>query len=158
MSTSASSILDFGNESTKGIRRWGSKTHTPSSKASTPLMDLTNTTRTRSSYEASTTNSTPYAGGMTTFLPEMHSTPPMPTFQKPNMATPTPLRRGRSDENTTPSRSRTGRRPMVYKPEPSFDRFSDSPSPERLRLPFATTPLVDRIGETPNLPRGWSQQ
>lgn len=45
---------------------------------------------------------------------------------------------------------------MIYKPESSFERYS--PSPARTRVSFATTALVDRIGETPNLPRGWSQQ
>lgn len=158
MSSSASSILDFGNESTKGIRRWGSKTHTPSSNVSTPLVDRTNTTRARSSFSASTADSTPYAGGMTTFLPEMQSTPPMPTFQKPNMETPTPLRRGRGDDETTPSRTQAGRRSVMHNDELGIDRISGSASLMRPKGAYATTPLADRIGETPNLPRGWSQQ
>lgn len=156
MTPSAGRILDRDHESPKGIRRRVSKTHTPSSKASTSLMDRTNTTRTRSNYTMTTTSSTPGVG-MTTFLPEMHSTPPMPTFQKPDMETPTPLRRERPREYATPSRTQGLRRPDTPRAERSIeDLFVQSA--RKPHVPYSTTPLIDRVPGTPPLPRNWGRR
>lgn len=155
MTSTASSILDYGSDSGKVVRRWSSKTKTPPSKVSTPLMDRTNTTRSRSNYTLSTNGSTPCAG-LTTFLPEMHSTPPMPTFQKPVMGT--PLRREQYDENMTPSRSHVPRRPDTPFDEPSMSTHTRHSSFSRPQLPYTTMPPADRVSESPPLPKGWSRQ
>ncbi|KAI5367527.1 hypothetical protein Slin15195_G026570 [Septoria linicola] len=153
MTSTASSILDYGSDSGKVVRRWSSKTQTPPSKVS--MMDRTSATRSRSNYTLSTNGSTPSAG-LTTFLPEMHSTPPMPTFQKPAMGT--PLRRERYDENMTPSRSQISRRPDTPFDEPSMSGSTHRSSFSRPQLPYTTMPPADRVSETPPLPKGWSRQ
>jgi hypothetical protein len=72
--STASSIRELVNRQSLGLRRWRSK----ASKASHPFGDRSDVTQ--STY-SDTTNIT---NGYTTFLPELYSTPPMPSFQKPH--------------------------------------------------------------------------
>lgn len=142
------------------IRRWNSKSAT---KMSSPLIDRTNTQK--SAYSTTTA-----ATATSSFLPELYSTPPMPTFQKPDMPTQTPVRKGAvaQEENATPTRS-SGYVPRKPHANPQNQAqglapVQDTDSP--LRIPDRTTsaairPVVtisqqDRIGETPPLPRSWT--
>ncbi|KAK4580313.1 hypothetical protein LTR86_000516 [Recurvomyces mirabilis] len=89
----------------------------------TPVKDRTNTLTTTGESARSTTGGNCYGGGGggdTTFLPELHSTPPMPTFQKPTVvavdSSPGSPRSelartgtGGRRENDTPALARRGR-------------------------------------------------
>lgn len=69
-------------------------------------MALLNRSGTQKTQKSTTTAAT----ATSSFLPELNSTPPMPTFQKPDMGTPTPTRKlEQSDletEDITPTRGR----------------------------------------------------
>lgn len=149
MSTTAS-IRERTTDSAKALRRWGSKTHASSSKMSTPLRERTNTT--------TLAPDTP-ATGSTTFLPEMHSTPPMPTFQKPSMGTPAPLERSEDTGNAEPS---LPHRDMSRRPWPMAGAASTCAAHRenfsRGRAVHTTTPLTDRLPDTPALPSHWGPQ
>ncbi|KAF7195438.1 hypothetical protein HII31_03330 [Pseudocercospora fuligena] len=106
-----------------------------------PLAERTNTKSTFTT----TTN------GSTTFLPELYSTPPMPTFQKPNMETPTPLKKGKETVENTPTRPYIPRRPVG-----DLGAQSRAAAP-RSRAIYTTTPLIDRVQETPPLPSAWGK-
>lgn len=144
MFTSTSkSVPDMAGRQSSSIRRWKSKYSTSAASPSTPLRDRTNTMKTSSA--SSTMNNT-------TFLPELYSTPPMPTFQKPAVPS---LRNAGGAENITPSRAEgNGRRPDSETLPPIAD-------PGRLLLNPGTMvgpALVSRVEDTPPLPAGWTQQ
>lgn len=97
------SIMTNMTGKTTGLRRKNNKSNVDQTSISMPFIDRSNTQRTQRSTMTSNTGNT----GNTSFLPELNSTPPMPTFQKP---TPTGLRRPKQsdlhDENATPARGR----------------------------------------------------
>lgn len=111
----------------------------------TPLVDRTNTQKSAHSTTTTATSS---------FLPDIGSTPPMPTFQKPDLHD-HPSVRKQDDENTTPTRpgGQIQRKPVLPS-LPSRDRLH-SPPPLVPWRPVTTVPLRDRIGETFPLPQGW---
>ncbi|KAK3672884.1 hypothetical protein LTR78_007237 [Recurvomyces mirabilis] len=72
------------------IRRWKNRSASSAMQLETPIKDRTNTLTPTAESARSMTGGNYYGGGGdgggdTTFLPELHSTPPMPTFQKPTM-------------------------------------------------------------------------
>lgn len=89
------------------LHRWNSKSTT--TQTAMPLVDRTNTQRTQRS-------TTTAATATSSFLPELNSTPPMPTFQKPDMATPAPVCNVKKEElvgeNTTPTRGMYAMTPL----------------------------------------------
>ncbi|KAK0364708.1 hypothetical protein LTR59_010995 [Friedmanniomyces endolithicus] len=81
MFSTASSGTDTPNRHSgysSSARRWRSKSTTSALAPETPLKDRTNTLK----------PTTPASINNTSFLPELHSTPPMPTFRKPAAMTP----------------------------------------------------------------------
>lgn len=116
-----------------------------SNKMSTPLVDRTNTQKSAHSTTTTATSS---------FLPDIGSTPPMPTFQKPDLHD-HPSVRKQDDENTTPTRLRgqIPRKPVL--PSPSSRDRLHSPPPLAPWRPATTVPLRDRMGEIFPLPQGW---
>ncbi|TKA24113.1 hypothetical protein B0A50_06853 [Salinomyces thailandicus] len=138
--STAGTVTDMAYRSQSGsIRRWRNKSTSSAGNPSTPLHDRTNTT------------STPSTMNNTTFLPELNSTPPMPTFQKPAMPSP----RKQAIENATPGRA--------YPPSCRLHGEALPPiaDPGRLlsnRGTMVGPALVDRVEETPPLPGGWIAQ
>ncbi|KAK5120149.1 hypothetical protein LTR85_006630 [Meristemomyces frigidus] len=142
MFSTANSVNNMANRQSASIRRWKNRS-SASAGPSTPLRERTNTMKTSSAASANNT----------TFLPELNSTPPMPTFQKP--AIPSPRITDGGAENVTPNRAYgSGRRSDSLALPPIAD-------PGRL-LGTSNTKvgpaLVDRVEETPPLPGGWAQQ
>lgn len=190
-------------------RRADSKHSSSTTMSSTPLTDVD------SSNHEYGHNGTPTAG-MTTFLPTLHSTPPMPTFQKPGMRpcaslTSTPsshiIRRvftpGSSSDDiafdplhshplmsttTSPDASSraTDPQPPIFARRRENIR-SENERPRRIYIPhrspetidgyeretasgatpshifysrgskaYTTTPLIDRIPDTPPFPNPWN--
>lgn len=206
-------LRDASNSMDVLRQRYADSKHSSSTTtSSTPLTDLD-----LSNHE-SWYNGTPTAG-MTTFLPTLHSTPPMPTFQKPGMhprgspaSTPTsnifrrPVKSNNNDEydddiafdplhshpimSTSKSDSADG---QATDPQPPVfarrrnDYESGHKSPKRIYIPhrspetpdgyelagssgdslshvfysrgskaYTTTPLIDRVPDSPSLPAAWN--
>ncbi|KAK3064530.1 hypothetical protein LTR53_018462, partial [Teratosphaeriaceae sp. CCFEE 6253] len=102
-----------------------------------------------------TTDSPASEANNTTFLPELYSTPPMPTFQKPypaNLAprSPAPLRPA-TPASTRGALDRDKPLPPLCQPPRHLSR-----TPETVLGPLA--PTTDRIEDTPPLPLGWTPQ
>lgn len=91
-----SNMANMAVKPASSLHRWNSKS--TGTQTAMPLVDRTNTQRTQRS-------TTTAATATSSFLPELNSTPPMPTFQKPDMATPSPMCNvKKQEENTTPTR------------------------------------------------------
>ncbi|EME47458.1 hypothetical protein DOTSEDRAFT_125148 [Dothistroma septosporum NZE10] len=140
-------------------RRWNSKA-TPSTSTSNMCSPLVNRTNTQKSAYSTTTAATGATGmSNTTFLPEFHSTPPMPTLQKPHSAitgTPTPLRTNTTScsmagYDTTPTENIF----LLRQKSASGCSHHRSASP-RTRRCKATIDVRDRLPNTPELPEKWS--
>ncbi|KAK4505051.1 hypothetical protein PRZ48_003014 [Zasmidium cellare] len=156
-------------------RRWSSKSSSAQTTINMPFVDRTNTQR----------STTTAATATSSFLPELNSTPPMPTFQKPDMATPTPNsnleKSDMADENATPTRGGGGyipRRPpgaveLSTLADPgdlgkdltaNHSTFRQPPTTDQRAAfrpknkPVATVALKDRFGETPPLPDAWNKR
>ncbi|KAI7259814.1 hypothetical protein KC345_g10218, partial [Hortaea werneckii] len=161
MFSTAGSVGDMATRHHSGsVRRWrnrstASTTGSGIGSPSTPLHSgsRSNTMKTSSTLNCTTT---------TNFLPELTSTPPMPTFQKPSLF-PSPrkeaLTRESKEKNLPPHHS------FSLTPSPTHD----TPPPPQLP-PIAdpgrllTTPgpkpnpvFVDGLEETPPLPAAWTQ-
>lgn len=147
----ASNILGL-SESTQAIHRFDAKSQTSSPRMSTSLLDRTNTINSKSTRSTVMTRA-----DSTAWLPEMHSTPPMPTFQKPDMATPpTPVRSDQGQENATPTRQHGTRRP-VHIPGEGNGSATRATFP-RPRAVYSTISPDDRVSETSPLPHNWTAQ
>ncbi|KAK5676923.1 hypothetical protein LTS10_010687 [Elasticomyces elasticus] len=121
------------------VRRWRSKSVASGITPETPLRDRTETMKT----------TTPASINNTTFLPELHSTPPMPTFQKSTVMTPrspAPRPAGLSSSNSSARRD---------KPLPPIGDLGRMLSSSGTKVGPA---LVDRVEDTPPLPGGWTPQ
>ncbi|RMY82720.1 hypothetical protein D0862_11924, partial [Hortaea werneckii] len=132
---------------------------TTGSSIGSPSTPLHSGGRSNTMKTSSTLNCTPTT---TTFLPELTSTPPMPTFQKPSLLPSPrqePLARETKENSLPPHHS------FSLTPSPTHN----TPPPPQLP-PIAdpgdllTTPgpkphpfLVDGVEETPPLPTGWTQ-
>ena len=159
MLSNASTVTDMGNRQPAHLRRWKNKSTTSAMAPPpvTPLKDRTNTTK---------TSSTPGSEKLfdTTFLPEMHSTPPMPTFQKPVTRTPPSTDKdatspsGRLDylepKTYTPPRQRSDTLPTSAPATFPLEPFRSAP----VRLIPAPGPALRDDCPTPPLPSNWRQE
>ncbi|KAK0935671.1 hypothetical protein LTR29_012743 [Friedmanniomyces endolithicus] len=143
MFSTASSSTDTANRHSGysgSARRWRSKSTTSALAPETPLKDRTNTLK----------PTTPASINNTSFLPELHSTPPMPTFRKPATMTP---------------------RSPAPRPAALGSRFSGSLLRDKPLPPIAdpggllatlgaraSPTLFDRVEDTLPLPGGWTPQ
>ncbi len=143
MFSTASSGTDTPNRHSgysSSARRWRSKSTTSALAPETPLKDRTNTLK----------PTTPASINNTSFLPELHSTPPMPTFRKPAAMTP---------------------RSPAPRPAALGSRFSGTLLRDKPLPPIAdpggllvtlgaraSLTLLDRVEDTPPLPGGWTPQ
>ncbi|KAK4550566.1 hypothetical protein LTR36_000145 [Oleoguttula mirabilis] len=139
MFSTANSVNHMANRQPGSVRRWRNMS-SASAGPSTPLRERTNTIKTSSAASANNT----------TFLPELNSTPPMPTFQKP--AIPSPRVTDGGAENVTPNRAYGSGRREALPPIADPGHLLGNPG---ARVGPA---LVDRVEETPPLPGGWAQQ
>lgn len=156
MFSTASTVNDMAKRQSGysgSVRRWKNKSASSARTAvlqqqpATPLRDRTNTMKTSSATSASG------YGNNTSFLPELNSTPPMPTFQKPAVPMPMP-------------------RSAAPRPPAQISRYNSLRRPDSEALPPISDPgrllgnpgtkvgpaLVDRVEETPPLPGGWTEQ
>ncbi|TKA67204.1 hypothetical protein B0A55_09451 [Friedmanniomyces simplex] len=121
-------------------RRWRSKSTTSALAPETPLKDRSNTLKT----------TTPASINNTSFLPELHSTPPIPTFQKPAVMTPrSPAPRPAGLSGSVNS---SLRRDKPLPPISDPGRLLSNPGTK------VGPALVDRVEDTPPLPGGWTPQ
>ncbi|KAK0824137.1 hypothetical protein LTR73_008004 [Friedmanniomyces endolithicus] len=143
MFSSASSGTDTPNRNSgysSSARRWRSKSTTSALAPETPLKDRTNTLK----------PTTPASINNTSFLPELHSTPPMPSFRKPTTMTPrSPAPRPAAlGSRFSGSLQRDKPLPPISDPGGMFATFGARASPT----------LLDRVEDTPPLPGGWTPQ
>lgn len=109
------------------------------------------TTAMERSHSKSTQSTRHTIGTATTFLPELHSTPPMPTFQKPNMhTTSTPTRVRANDENIPPASAGHSANGVDEENPP---KWSDPFKPSRRAVV-----LREQFQSTPPLPPNWTSQ
>ncbi|RMY52113.1 hypothetical protein D0863_14369 [Hortaea werneckii] len=157
MFSTAGSVGDMATRHHSGsVRRWRNRStaSTAGSGIVSPSTPLHSTGRSNTMKTSSTVNCTTTT---TTFLPELTSTPPMPTFQKPS-----PLPSRENKENNLPHHHHS-----IILPPP--DHSSLQPpnlppiaDPGRLLTTTPATPkpnpvLVDGLEETPPLPNSWTQ-
>ncbi|KAI7021739.1 hypothetical protein KC366_g13261, partial [Hortaea werneckii] len=164
MFSTAGSVGDMATRHHSGsVRRWknrstASTTGSGIGSPSTPLHSggRSNTMKTSSTLNCTTT---------TTFLPELTSTPPMPTFQKPSLLPSPrkePLTRETKENNLpphhsfslTPSPTHNTPPPPTLPPIADPGRLLTTPTPG----PKPHPSLVDGLEETPPLPAAWTQQ
>ncbi|KAI6946963.1 hypothetical protein KC355_g14960 [Hortaea werneckii] len=164
MFSSAGSVGDMATRHHSGsVRRWRNRS-TASTAASgivSPSTPLHSTGRSNTMKTSSTVNCTTTT---TTFLPELTSTPPMPTFQKPSLL-PSPGKEifsREAKENNIPHHhhSITLTPPDHSSPQPPH--LPPIADPGRLLTTPATPKpnpvLVDGLEETPPLPNSWTQR
>lgn len=194
------------NTSMAVVRQRYAESKYSSSSASTTITESSiPLTEGNLSHHELTYNTTPTTG-MTSFLPTLHSTPPMPTSQKPSVQlsdSPTQSsnvnRRAGADENNNTNATAfnmstnalghgTDSQTPVFARRRANNNTENAP-PARLYIPHrspqtvdgyqsapgtghsttrgkysrspttvATTPLIDRIPDTPPLPTGWNER
>ncbi|KAI7232580.1 hypothetical protein KC330_g5833 [Hortaea werneckii] len=160
MFSTAGSVGDMATRHYSGsVRRWRKRStaSTAGSGIVSPSTPLHNSGRSNTMKTSSTVNCT----NTTTFLPELTSTPPMPTFQKPSLL-PSPHNevypRENKENNLPPHHSITLNPPSQSSPEPSH--LPPIADPGRLLTNPATPKpnpvLVDGLEETPPLPNSWT--
>ncbi|EMC96600.1 hypothetical protein BAUCODRAFT_482665 [Baudoinia panamericana UAMH 10762] len=151
MFSTASTANDMATRhpSDSHLRRRKNKSSSASATTlpSTPLQDRTNHHINKGSNPATPTGHT-----TSTFLPELHSTPPMPTFQKPSTpCRPHPHPHPPTDSTTTP--------PLQHQVTIHPTPISDPGRPLYSHPGTKVSPaLVAGVEETPPLPAGWTQQ
>ncbi|KAI7356221.1 hypothetical protein KC320_g2353, partial [Hortaea werneckii] len=162
MFSTAGSVGDMATRHHSGsVRRWKTRStaSTTGSSIGSPSTPLHSGGRSNTMKTSSTLNCTPTT---TTFLPELTSTPPMPTFQKPSLL-PSPRQEPlarETKENSLPphhSFSLTPSPTHNTPPPPTLPPIAD---PGRLLTTPGPKPhpvFVDGIEETPPLPTGWTQ-
>ncbi|CAK3854950.1 adenylate kinase [Lecanosticta acicola] len=149
MRTTVDNLRDISNKSSNTLRRWNNQS-TSSNNMDTPLVDRTNTQR-----SARTTTT-----AESSFLPELYSTPPMPSFQKPGMNTSASVRQQQNDENATPTRG-GGYIPPKPRGAPHLTTEPSSLNLPRRRnvvKPISTVSLQDLIGPVGPLPSNWERK
>ncbi|KAK5108890.1 hypothetical protein LTR62_007692 [Meristemomyces frigidus] len=121
----------------------------------TPVKALRDRTNLSANYKESPSG----AGNDTTFLPELHSTPPVPTFLKSSRkvesttCSPTSITAMKSTPGSWRARSRSEVLP------PHFDGTSRTKGKATTEPPATSnTLLVYRMEDTPPLPAGWLEQ
>ncbi|KAI7621394.1 hypothetical protein KC343_g8038 [Hortaea werneckii] len=161
MFSTAGSVGDMATRHHSGsVRRWKNRStaSTTGSGIGSPSTPLHGGGRSNTMKTSSTLNCT----NTTTFLPELTSTPPMPTFQKPSLLPSPrqePLTRETKENKLPPHHS------FSLTPSPTHDT---RPAPQLLPIAdpgrLLTTPgpkphpvFVDGVEETPPLPTGWTQ-
>ncbi|GAB1726487.1 hypothetical protein NU195Hw_g2413t1 [Hortaea werneckii] len=144
MFSTAGSVGDMATRHHSGsVRRWKTRStaSTTGSSIGSPSTPLHSGGRSNTMKTSSTLNCT----NTTTFLPELTSTPPMPTFQKPSLL-PSPrqeLPTRETKENNLPP-------PPQLPPIADPGRLLTTPGPKPHPV------FVDGLEETPPLPTGWT--
>ncbi|RMY51349.1 hypothetical protein D0865_06400 [Hortaea werneckii] len=153
MFSTAGSVGDMATRHHSGsVRRWRNRStaSTAGSGIVSPSTPLHNSGRSNTMKTSSTVNCTTTT---TTFLPELTSTPPMPTFQKPSPL-PSPRQEIFSRENKENNLPHHHHTITLTPPPPHLPPIAD---PGRLlTTPKPNPVLVDGLEETPPLPNSWT--